>query len=321
MIKALVCVTLSIVLFTGFPVRVNAQEADSDQDDADELERLEVSFFSSPKLGGGNMMQGSLRYNWSRRYSSRIGFAYTTDTFNVEYDDDAIVDSLGLVTNDEYRLDIVPFETMRNTGRWALGINTTVETNNEYGFYRTAAAGPLPADEGYILSFEESRLRVFISPRVGWAVTHAFGAIALRSQLWISPLFLASLDTSYRYEYNNEGEQEKIIDGIGFGYPEIEIDASVDFGRFFRLDLVLIYRYFLLDELELLFDENQRVFFEEVETEYDMLRLLAAGSLPITLPNGTQFRVGAGLLLYMERDLTHGLERMEPGVSLIFGVE
>ncbi len=141
---------------------IHAEETVEEESVEKGVERVEARFFSSPKLGGGNLTQGSLRYNWSPVYSSRLGFSYATETFNVEYMDDTIVDSLGLVTNNEYRIDLVPWEVRRRTGRWSLGINTTLETVNEYGFYRTADTADL---DGYFLSFEENRPLVHLTPR------------------------------------------------------------------------------------------------------------------------------------------------------------
>ncbi|TVQ26735.1 MAG: hypothetical protein EA383_04570 [Spirochaetaceae bacterium] len=285
------------------------------------FDALELGFFSSPKIGGGSTSQGYLRYRWSETQSSSVGFTYATESFNAEFDSPEIDDSLVLVVNNLYRLDLVPWERQLGRNRLSLGINTSIESVYEYGFFATNALSAAFGED--VIAFEEFLTRVFVSPRIGWNSRYDGAVLRLRGSVWLSPLFLVVSAEDYMYRSGAERETtERSVDGIGVGFPEIEIDLSATIANRLQLEVSSIYRYFVLEELIFDFSSNdpEDVFVLQ-DTEYDSIRLLAAASFPFTLPNNSRFRVGGGLLLFAERNLSDETMRFEPGFSILFGVE
>lgn len=298
-----------------------ADPGSSEAPEEEDLSPLEVSFFSSPKVGGGNLTQGFVRYSWSDSLASRIGISYATETYNAEFVADDIDDSLILVTNNQYRLNLVPLEWTRGNNRLAVGFNTTLETSNEYGFYATTGDSVFDDD---IIAFEENRSRLFLSPRVGWGFRGGAGsALEVSSFVWVAPVFGVLAAESFNYRSGAQGTDEtETVDGFGVGFPEIEVDFTLLIARRLQLEFTATYRKFSLEEIVLDFggdNDEGDVFF--VNTDYDALRLLGVAAVPVTLPNESRVRVGAGVLLYMERDLSAGSNRLEPGFTVLFGVE
>ncbi len=300
---------LLVAVFMLPTLVVGAEESDS---------ALEVSFFSSPKVGGGNLSQGFVRYSWSETFSSRIGFSYATETYNAEFEDEDIDESLVLVTNDLYRLDLVPLELTRGKSRFGFGLNTTVESINQYGFYATNASSSFGED---VIAFEEDRFRLFLSPRVGWGYSGGGDLLQVTSNIWVAPLFVVVSEETFFYRSGADREAvTEVNDGVGIGFPEIELDVTFLIARRLQLELAVTYRYFLMEEYQFSFDSDGEDF-GLLETEYDTTRLLAVASIPITLPNESRFRVGAGVLMYLERNLTEGTQQLQPGFTVLFGVE
>lgn len=284
------------------------------------FDALELGFFSSPKIGGGSTSQGYLRYRWSDTQSSRVGFTYASETFTAEFVSDDIDDSLVLVVNNLYRLDLVPWERQFGQHRLSLGVNTSVESVYEYGFFATNAQSSFGED---VIAFEENLIRVFVSPRVGWGVRHDASYFRVQGSIWVAPVFLALSAEDYMFRSGADREKiEESVDGVGIGFPEVEVDLSATIADRLQLEVSSIYRYFVLEELILDFGSGGTDgSFLFVDTEYDSLRLLAAASLPFALPNNSRFRIGGGLLLFVERNLTDETMRFEPGFSVLFGVD
>ncbi len=284
------------------------------------FDALELGFFSSPKIGGGSTSQGYLRYRWSDTQSSSVGFTYATESFNAAFESPEIDDSLVLVVNNLYRLNLVPWERRLGPHTLSLGINTSVESVYEYGFFATNADSAFGED---VIAFEEFLMRVFVSPRVGWRSRWDGSFLSLQGSVWFAPVFLALAAEDYMFRSGADRETvEESVDGVGFGFPEVEIDLSATIADRLQLEVSSVYRYFVLEELILdLTSGGTGGDFQFVDTEYDSLRLLAAASFPFALQNNSRFRVGGGLLLFAERNLSDQTMRLEPGFSILFGVE
>lgn len=284
------------------------------------FDTVELGFFSSPKLGGGSVSQGYLRYRWSDTASSSVGFTYAAESFNAVFADPDITDSLLLVVNNLYRLDLVPYERQFGRSRISAGLNTSIESIYEYGFFATTAGSDFGED---VIAFEQDVTRVFLSPRAGIHTRYAGSFLDVQGSLWVAPLILALSSEYYMYRSGADRDQfEEEVSGIGFGYPEIEVDFAATFADLFQIELNSTYRSFLLEEL--LFDPATAETADDftlIDTEYDSLRLLAVASMPFTLPNESRFRIGGGVSLFAERNRTDDLVRLEPGATFLFGVE
>lgn len=296
------------VVFGAFTFGAAAQETEED------ARPWSFGFFSSPRFGGGSLMQGFAVMDWSETFSSQIRVSRGTETYTYSFAE-PYDNSLGIATEEEYRIDLLPAQWRRKVLTFAAGVNISYDTTADYGFYRDP-------DEDDTVEFAETTTRLYLSPRVGVSFAVERGWLNVGATIMVSPLFGVFMTESFEYTPTLGEALTNESSAIGLGFPEVELETGIDIAERVRLDLSVVYRTFSVDAATIEYGALSGDEWYTVEArDYDSLRLMAGASFPIRAPNGSRMRLGAGYLYKIERDITGGTDRTGSGVSFVFGLD